>query len=121
MKMVLITRDEQLATAARSAYAASDQLIVFEDWAPALDACIGAKLLFVDLVATLDEPHKIAGYERFAQAKMGHPDADTVPLVLIAPPADYELDFLTGWPDFVFAHLARPVTDKVFRRASTWV
>jgi hypothetical protein len=42
-------------------------------------------------------------------------------LVLIAAPDDYELDFMTGWPDFVFGHLRRPVTEKIFRRASTWI
>jgi hypothetical protein len=91
------------------------------DAAEALDACEGADLLFVDLLATLEEPHKIAGYEKFAELKMGHPAAKDVPVVLIAPPDDYELDFMAGWPDFVFAHIRRPVTEKIFRRASTWV
>ena len=36
-------------------------------------------------------------------------------------PDDYELDFMTGWPNFVFGHLRRPVTEKIFRRASTWI
>jgi hypothetical protein len=121
MKFVLITREEAIVEAARLAFPPSDVLAVFADWAPALDACEGADLLFVDLVATLETPHRIAGYEKFAQAKMSHAVASTVPLVLIAPPADYELDFMSGWPDFVFAHVRRPVSDKTFRRASTWV
>lgn len=52
---------------------------------------------------------------------MSHPVAAGIPLVLVAPPDGYELDFMAGWPDFVFAHIRRPVTAKIFRRASTWV
>lgn len=78
-------------------------------------------MMFVDLVATLNEPHKIAGYEQFAMAKMMHPSASKIPLVLIAPEEEYELDFMAGWPDFVYGHVRRPVNYKIFRRASTWV
>ena len=120
MRFVLITKDPEMAEEARKGFDpyACD---VFEDWAAALDAAEGADLIFVDLLATLTEPNKIAGYERFAQAKMGHPTASPVPLVLIAPPEEYELDFMAGWPDFVFGHVRRPVDYKIFRRASTWV
>ena len=120
MRFVLITRDADLAAEARKGFEpyACD---VFDDWHPALDAAEGADLMFVDLIATLTEPHKIAGYERFAQAKMTHPLASPVPLVLIAPPEEYELDFMAGWPDFVFGHVRRPIDAKIFRRASTWV
>ena len=52
---------------------------------------------------------------------MAHEKAKNVPVVLIAPPEDYELDFMTGWPDFVFGHVRRPVDYRIFRRASTWV
>ncbi|MFN8221108.1 MAG: hypothetical protein U0S12_13375 [Fimbriimonadales bacterium] len=123
MKYVLITREPSIAEAARSpsAFPPDDQILVFEEWTEALEACDGADLIFVDMLATLEEPHKIAGYERFAEAKMGHDHARDVPLVLIAPPSGYDLDFMAGWPDFVFAHLPRPVTEKIFRRASTWV
>lgn len=78
-------------------------------------------MLFVDLLATLLEPHKIAGYEAFAYAKMEHALAKDVPLVLISPPDDYELDFMAGWPNFVFGHVRRPVDYRIFRRASTWI
>ncbi len=44
-----------------------------------------------------------------------------MPLVLIAPPIDYELDFYTGYLGFVLAQVRQPVTDKIFRRAATWV
>lgn len=121
MKFVLITKDAELEAAAREGFHPSDQCEVFGDWATALEKSEGTDLLFVDLISTLEEPHKIAGYEAFAMAKMGHPVAATVPLVLIAPPEDYELDFMAGWPNFVFGHVKRPVTYKVFRRASTWV
>lgn len=121
MKFVLITKDPEIEAAAREGFHPSDELATFGDWSEALNACESADLLFVDLIATLAEPHKIAGYERFALAKMGHPTGNKVPLVLIAPPEDYELDFMAGWPDFVFGHVRRPVNYKIFRRASTWV
>ncbi|HVL38074.1 MAG TPA: hypothetical protein VM328_01665 [Fimbriimonadaceae bacterium] len=121
MKFVLITKDEQVVGAAKNAFPPSDELLIFQNWQEALDAADGADLLFVDLLATLEEPNKIAGYEQFAQAKMAHEVANGTPLVLIAAPDDYELDFMAGWPDFVFAHVRRPVSDKIFRRASTWV
>lgn len=121
MKFVLITDDGDMVATAQKGFQGSDETLSFADWNEALDSCEGADLLFVDLLATLEEPHKIAGYEAFALAKMDHPIAQSVPVVLIAPPVDYELDFMAGWPDFVFAHLRRPVEEKLFRRASTWV
>jgi hypothetical protein len=121
MKFVLITQDPEVEAAAREGFHPSDQCMVFGDWMQALDNAEGADLMFVDLVATLSEPHKIAGYEHFAMAKMSHPVAKHIPLVLIAAPDDYELDFMAGWPDFVFGHVRRPITYKIFRRASTWV
>ena len=123
MKYVLLTKDPEIEHAARSpsAFPPSDTLKVHKDPEKALEDCKGADLFFVDLLATLKEPHKIAGYEEFAYKKMNHPLAQSVPLVLIAAPDDYDLDFMTGWPDFVFAHLRRPVTEKIFRRASTWI
>jgi hypothetical protein len=121
MKFVLITLDPEIEAAAREGFHPSDETLSFSDWKKALDASSDADLLFVDLVATLDEPHKIAGYEKFAEAKMTHPTAQGVPLVLISPPENYELDFMAGWPNFVFGHIQRPVTYKIFRRASTWI
>jgi hypothetical protein len=121
MKFILITRDPALIEAAKAGFHPSDELHIFDKWDEALDDSTGADMMLVDILATLDEPHKIAGYERFAHAKMEHQLARDIPLVLIAAPEDYEMDFMAGWPDFVFAHLRRPVTDKIFRRASTWV
>jgi len=121
MKFVLITKDPEVAAAAREGFHPSDECLVFENWSDALNAAEGADLMFVDLIATLIEPNKIAGYEQFAHAKMDHPVAATTPLVLIAPPEEYELDFMAGWPNFVFGHVRRPVNYKIFRRASTWV
>lgn len=110
-----------MVAAAQEGFHPSDTFEHFLDPQSALEGCADADLLFVDLLATLEEPNKIAGYERFAEAKMAHAAASGVPVVLIAPPEDYELDFMVGWPDFVFAHIRRPVTAKIFRRASTWV
>lgn len=121
MKFVLITKDNEVTQAAGNAFPASDELLVFGEWPLALDACEKTDLLFVDILATLEVPHKIAGYEKFAMAKMGHEVANSVPLVLIGVPSEYELDFMSGWPNFVFAHVRRPITDKIFRRASTWI
>lgn len=123
MKYVLVTKDKATREAFLSpeAFLPSDETVVFEDWNTALEACEGAELLFIDLLATLEEPHKIAGYEAFAEAKMDHPVAAGVKLILIGLPEGYEIDFLTGYPDFVFANLPHPATTKIFRRASTWV
>ena len=121
MKFVLITKDPEIEAAAREGFHPSDECVAYSDWSEALAACAGADLLFVDLLATLAEPGKIAGYERFAYAKMGHPVAAQTPVILIAPPEEYELDFMAGWPNFVYGHVRRPVNYKIFRRASTWV
>ncbi|MBS1700044.1 MAG: hypothetical protein JST12_00145 [Armatimonadetes bacterium] len=121
MKFVLITKDQDMQNEAKEGFHPSDTFEAFSEWEPALDAAADADLIFVDLLATLDEPHKIAGYEKFAHAKMDHAQAKAIPLVLISPPDDYELDFMAGWPDFVFANIRRPVSYKHFRRASTWV
>lgn len=121
MKFVLVTKDSEVVQATDNAFQPEDTLATYESWEDALDDCMDADLLFVDLIATLKKPHKIKGYEEFAEAKMKHPEAASVPLVLIAPPADYELDFMAGFPNFVFAHLPRPLSYKIFRRASTWV
>lgn len=121
MKFLVITKDPEIEEAARNGFHPSDEMVAFADWKEALERAEGVDMIFVDLLATLQEPHKIAGYEEFGYAKMEHPIAAPIPLVLIAPPDDYELDFMAGWPDFVFGHLRRPVTEKIFRRASTWI
>ena len=121
MKFLLITQDPEVEDAARRGFHPSDELQVVQDWREGLDASTGVDMMFVDLLATLNEPHKIAGYEQFAAAKMDHAVAKGIPLVLISPPEDYELDFMSGWPDFVFGHVRRPVNEKIFRRASTWI
>lgn len=121
MRFVLFTDDEEMADAARAGIPASDDLVICDRWEAALDACDATDMMFVDMLATLEEPHKVGGYEKFAAAKMDHPKAKAVPLVLIAPPAEYAMDFMAGWPNFVFAHVRRPVSEKIFRRASTWI
>jgi hypothetical protein len=121
MKFVLITKDPDIEAAAREGFHPADTCIAIADWQAALDQAGDADLMFVDLIATLDEPGKIAGYERFAEAKMTHEVACGIPLILISPPPDYDLDFMAGWPNFVLGHVQRPVSSKIFRRASTWV
>lgn len=121
MKFVLVTKDPEVLTATEGAFQPDDTLAVFAEWPEALDASEGVDILFVDMIATLEAPHKVSGYEKFAQAKMAHTKAQVVPLVLIAPPDDYEMDFMVGWPNFVFAHLRRPLNYKLFRRATTWI
>lgn len=121
MKFVVVTKDPSVSQAAREGFHPSDECLVTDDWYEGLNISGDADLMFVDLIATLNEPHKIAGYEEFAVSKMNHSKASKTPLVVISPPEDYELDFMTGWPDFVFGHIRRPVDYKIFRRASTWV
>ena len=121
MKFVIVTKDENMVKEARKGFHPDDEMEAFEDWESALDACEGADLLFVDQLATLEKPHKIAGYEKFGEAKQSHPIAGPVLLVLISPEEGYEMDFMVGWPDFVFANVRQPVNYKIFRRASTWV
>jgi hypothetical protein len=121
MKFVMVTQDKEMVVEAKKGFHPDDDLDVFERWEEALDACEGADLLFIDLVATLEKPHKIAGYEAFGEARLSHPHAKATPLVLISPPEGYELDFMVGWPDFVFANVRKPVNYKIFRRASTWI
>ena len=121
MKFVVVTKDEEVKREAERAFHPEDRVTVTDDWRLGLDACEGADMIFVDQLATLDIPHKIAGYEKFAEAKMAHPDAATVPLTLIWPPEGYELDYMTGYPNFIFQHIQRPVTFQKVRRASTYV
>jgi len=121
MKFVLVTKDAQIEEAAQNAYRGRDELLVYQDWAEALEAAGNADLMFVDLIATLRQAGKIEGYEEFAYAKMQHEKAATIPLVVIAPPAEYELDGMVGWPNFVFAMVRRPVQERLFRQASGWV
>ncbi len=121
MRIILITNEEELAKAAKEAYQATDKLELYAEWPKALDNARGADLMIVDLISTLEQPHLIAGYEKFATSKMSREDSKDIPLVLISPPDDYELDSMVGWPNFVFGMVKRPVTMKIFRRISTWI
>ena len=121
MKLVFITDDPEVKAVAETAFPHGEKLEFHSVWSEGLDACEGAEMVFVDLVATLDEPHRVAGYEKFAHAKMAHPVAAKIPLVLLAPPADYDMDFIAGWPDFVFAQFRKPVNEKLFRRVVTYL
>lgn len=121
MKFVLVTKEKDIVSAAEKAYGTHYQLDVFEDWNLALEACAEADALVVDLLATLEKPNKIDGYEKFALAKMAHETAKTVPLIVISQPLDYELDSMVGWPNFLFAMVRRPVGERTFRQISGWV
>lgn len=121
MKISLITNDPDVVSAALEGFHPSDKTVVYESWQSALDSAKGVDLMFVDMLATLQVPHEIAGYEEFGIAKIEHAVAAKVPTVLISPPPDYKLDFMVGWPEFLVGNIQRPVSAKVFRRASTWV
>ena len=121
MKFVVVTKDPSVAEAAVLGFHPSDECIILDEWTEALELAEDADLLFVDMLATLTEPHKIAGYEAFAKAKMNHAKTSQTPLVVITPPHDYELDFMAGWPNFLIGNVQHPVDYKIFRRASTWV
>ncbi|MBY0455871.1 MAG: hypothetical protein K2V38_00890, partial [Gemmataceae bacterium] len=70
MRFVLVTKDPEVRRATEGAFQPGDVLEIYEDWSEALDKCPGADLLFVDMIATLEIPHRVAGYEKFAHAKM---------------------------------------------------
>lgn len=107
--------------ACKEGFHPADEASYYSDWREALDQAAGADLMFIDLLDTLTEPHKIEGYEQFAKAKMGHSTASKVPLVLINAPDDYDIDSMVGWPDFLFGSLKRPINSKVIRRMTTYV
>lgn len=123
MRYVLFSHDPEIVAAFKSpeAFFPTDDLEVVTTSEACVAACRTTDMLFVDLVATLDEPHKIAGYERFHDLMEADETALNVPLVLISPPSSYDIDFMVGWEDFVFANMPRPVSAKLFRRASTWI
>lgn len=121
MRILLISNDSELNEQAKLAYEKTDELVVVENWRDALEMSKPTDLMIVDIISTLDEPHKISGYESFAEAKMKHKIASKVPLVAIQPPDDYPLDSMIGWEGFLHGLVRRPVTWKIFRRISTWV
>lgn len=121
MRFIVISADPQVVEAAKEGFHPADEALYFKDWREALDQAKGADMMFIDLLATLTEPHKIQGYEDFANAKMSHPGAKDVPLVLINAPDDYDIDSMVGWPDFLFGNLRRPINSKVIRRMTTYV
>jgi len=121
MRFIIISQDTEIFEAAKKGFHPSDRVDIYENWVQALDESEGVDLIFVDILSTLIEAHKIDGYEEFAHAKMQHPVADVIPLVLIGAGADYKLDFMVGWPNFLLGHFQRPIDYRQLRRASTWV
>ena len=61
MKFVLVTKDKEVVKATNGAFQPDDELLVFAAWEEALEACNDVDILFVDLIATLAVPHKVAG------------------------------------------------------------
>lgn len=105
MRAILVTKDDELRTMAERA---TPPIMVCPEWTEALDQVADASdLIVLDLLAALDPPHRIAGYEKFAEAKMGHPRATSCRTILIGPPEGYELDFMVGWPGFLYAFYDR--------------
>lgn len=121
MRFIVVTTDSFVVGACKEGFHPSDEAEFYSDWHEALDKAEGADLMFVDLLDTLTEPNKIEGYEMFARAKMAHPTASKVPLVLIGAPEEYDLDSMVGWPNFLFGNLKRPINSKVIRRMTTYV
>ena len=121
VRFIVVSSDPHIVGAAKEGFHPSDEALFFDDWHKALDKAEGADMMFIDLLDTLKEPHKIQGYEEFAEAKMSHAKASKVPLVLINAPDDYDIDCMVGWPDFLFGNIRRPVTSKVIRRMTTYV
>lgn len=121
VKITVITRDPEVLECAKKAFRLDEVVQFFEDWKVAFESTEKPDMMIVDMVSTLDEPHKVAGYERFAHAKMDHALLKSVPLVMLNPPVGYDMDFYTGWPDFIFASLPKPITDKVLRRVVTYL
>lgn len=121
MRFIVISSDPHIVGAAKEGFHPADEALFFDDWSKGLDASANADMMFIDLLDTLKEAHKIQGYEDFAHAKMQHPVAAKVPLVLINAPDDYDIDCMVGWPDFLFGNIRRPVTSKVIRRMTTYV
>lgn len=117
MKFVLITQSQAMADVAKEAFT-RDDLEIYGDWKEALEASHDADMIFVDLIATLKEPGKIQGYEEFADAKRAHPKASVVPLVLISPPENYKIDFITAWPNFLAMNIQQPVNRQKFKMAA---
>lgn len=120
-KVILVTDDPEVIREAKETYREGVQLVVTPYWSEALDWCRTADVLVVDLLATLEEPHKIGGYVKFAEAKRAHKWAKNIPLVLIDVPEGYKLNGMVGWPNFVRAYVRRPVTSRIFRRVLTWI
>jgi hypothetical protein len=121
VKYILVSKDAEILEQAAKAFYPDDEVLLTGDWQEAMSQIEGTDMMFVDLLATLRQDHKIAGYEEFAEAKLGNPVAKAVKLVMIWPPADYELDFMTGYPDFIFQHIQRPVTFQKLRRSTTFI
>lgn len=119
MKLVLVTRDKRVLSAARAALAPAD-LCVAETWQQGLEKCRDAGLMVVDVLTTIERGCGV-GFRRFASAKRAHALAKAIPLMLISPPEGSQPNYLGLEPEFAIATVQRPVSPVLFRRAQTWV
>lgn len=109
--VVLISLDPELIADTRDACKERRlQLHVDSEWLRAIEKSAHADLMIVDLLATLNPPHRISGYVKFAEAKMKSAAVQT-PIVLIGPPVGYRLNGMVGWPGFLTAFVERPIDD----------
>jgi hypothetical protein len=109
--VTFLTKDLELISRARVACESRGiAMLVEAAVGDALSAAAKSDLFVVDLIATLDPPHRISGYMRFADALMSSAAAE-VPLVLIGAPQGYRLDGMVGWPGFLAAFVDRPIVD----------
>ncbi len=120
-KVILVTADPEVVSVAKEAYRDGVRLTITPHWNEALEGCGDADVLVVDMLSTLEKPHKIGGYVKFAQAKMSHEKARKTLLVLISVPEGYKLNGMVGWPNFLRAYLRRPLTARMFQRILTWL
>ena len=121
MRVLVLTQRAEIAEYAKEALGERVDLEIHGNWKDALEIAEGADVMIADLVSLLNEPHKIEGYDAFALAKMSHENAKGVKLILIPAPADYELDSMMGWPDFLFAQFHNPIGTQSFRQAMRWI
>ena len=110
--VTFITKDLELIERARLGCDRRGYVMNVEaDWKNAISQAAQSDLVVVDLIATLDPPHRIAGYVQFAEALMASKAAE-VPLALVGAPDGYRLDGMVGWPGFLSAFVERPVDDE---------
>lgn len=121
MKVALITKNPVYGQLAREAEDEERKFVLFEDWREAFEHAAECDLMIADLISLLEKPHRIEGYRKFGEARLAHPIAARVPLVLIPAPDGYKLDGMIGWPNFLLGQLRHPITRETFRQVLRWI